>query len=105
MFRSQVITRTTRGERDLDIFYSLLIESIVCVSGDIDDTLANLVIAQILFLEGEDADKEISLYINSPGGSLAAALAIYDAMQYVRPVICTIAHIARCRKLPVPRSK
>src|ERR1044072_3426300 len=90
MFVPQVITRTTRGERDLDIFSSLLIESIVCVSGYIDDTLANLVIAQILFLEGEDPDKEISLYINSPGGSLTAALAIYDTMQYVRPDICTI---------------
>jgi ATP-dependent Clp protease, protease subunit len=90
MLVPNVITRTARGERDLDIFSSLLIENIVCMSGFIDDTLANLVIAQILFLEGEDPDKEISLYINSPGGSLTAALAIYDTMQYVRPDICTI---------------
>lgn len=85
-----VITRTARGERGMDIFSSLLLENIICISGFIDDNLANLVIAQILFLEGEDPDKEISLYINSPGGSLTAALAIYDTMQYVRPDICTI---------------
>jgi ATP-dependent Clp protease protease subunit len=85
-----VITRTARGERDIDIFSSLLAENIILVSGFIDDNLANLVIAQILFLEGEDPDKEISLYINSPGSSLTATLAIYDTMQYVRPDICTI---------------
>ncbi|MEW6131343.1 MAG: ATP-dependent Clp protease proteolytic subunit [Acidobacteriota bacterium] len=90
MLIPEVITRTARGERRLDIFSSLLIENIICVNGFIDDHLANLVIAQILFLEGEDPDREISLYINSPGGSMTAVLAIYDTMQYVRPDICTI---------------
>jgi ATP-dependent Clp protease, protease subunit len=85
-----VITRTARGERGLDIFSSLLVENIICISGPIDDYLANLVIAQILFLEGEDPDKDISLYINSPGGEVTAALAIYDTMQYVSPDISTI---------------
>ena len=90
MLVPRVITRTARGERGMDIFSSLLAENIICISGPIDDDLANLIIAQILFLEGEDPDKEISLYINSPGGSVTAALAIYDAMQYVMPDISTI---------------
>jgi ATP-dependent Clp protease protease subunit len=90
MLVPRVITRTARGERGMDIFSSLLAENIICISGPIDDELANLIIAQILFLEGEDPDKEISLYINSPGGSVTAALAIYDAMQYVMPDISTI---------------
>ncbi len=90
MLVPQVITRTARGERSLDIFSSLLGENIICISGFIDDILANLVIAQILFLEGEDPDKEIALYLNSPGGSLTAALAVYDTMQYVHPDISTI---------------
>src|SRR5205085_3173174 len=90
MLVPRVITRTARGERGMDIFSSLLAENIICISGPIDDDLANLIIAQILFLEGEDPDKEISLYINSPGGSVTAALAIYDAMQYVLPDISTI---------------
>ena len=89
MLVPRVITRTARGERGMDIFSSLLAENIICISGPIDDDLANLIIAQILFLEGEDPDKEISLYINSPGGSVTAALAIYDAMQYVMPDIST----------------
>jgi ATP-dependent Clp protease protease subunit len=90
MLVPRVITRTARGERGMDIFSSLLAENIICISGPIDDDLANLIIAQILFLEGEDPDREISLYINSPGGSVTAALAIYDAMQYVMPDISTI---------------
>ena len=85
-----VITQTPRGERGMDLFSSLLAENIICISGPIDDEVANLVIAQILYLEGEDPDREISLYINSPGGSVTAALAIYDAMQYVLPDINTI---------------
>jgi len=89
MLVPRVITRTARGERGMDIFSSLLAENIICISGPIDDDLANLIIAQILFLEGEDPDKEISLYINSPGGSVTAAMAIYDAMQYVMPDIST----------------
>jgi len=74
----------------MDIFSSLLAENIICISGPIDDVVANLVTAQILFLEGEDPDKDISLYINSPGGSVTAALAIYDTMQYVHPDVSTI---------------
>jgi len=85
-----VITQTARGERGMDIFSSLLAENIICISGPIDDELANLVVAQILYLEGEDPDRDISLYINSPGGSVTAAMAIYDAMQYVLPDINTI---------------
>ena len=90
MLVPRVITQTARGERGMDIFSTLLAENIICISGLIDDDLANLVTAQILFLEGENPDKEISLYINSPGGSVTAALAIYDTMQYVLPDICTI---------------
>lgn len=90
MLVPRVITQTARGERGMDIFSTLLAENIICVSGLIDDELANLVTAQILFLEGEDPDKDISLYINSPGGSVTAALAIYDTMQYVLPDISTI---------------
>jgi len=90
MLVPRVITRTARGERGMDIFSSLLAENIICISGPIDDDLANLIVAQILFLEGEDPDRDISLYINSPGGSVTAAMAIYDAMQYVMPDICTI---------------
>jgi ATP-dependent Clp protease protease subunit len=73
----------------MDLFSTLLAENIICISGPIDDEVANLVIAQILFLEGENPDKEISLYINSPGGSVTAALGIYDAMQYILPDIAT----------------
>jgi ATP-dependent Clp protease, protease subunit len=90
MLVPRVITRTARGERGMDIFSSLLAENIICISGPIDDELANLIVAQILYLEGEDPDRDISLYINSPGGSVTAAMAIYDAMQYVMPDISTI---------------
>jgi ATP-dependent Clp protease protease subunit len=90
MLVPRVITQTARGERGMDIFSSLLAENIICISGPIDDELANLVVAQILYLEGEDPDRDISLYINSPGGSVTAAMAIYDAMQYVLPDINTI---------------
>ena len=90
MLVPRVITRTARGERGMDIFSTLLAENIICISGVIDEELANLVTAQILFLEGEDPDKDISLYINSPGGSVTAAFAIYDTMQYVLPDISTI---------------
>jgi ATP-dependent Clp protease protease subunit len=90
MLIPNVITRTPRGERGMDLFSTLLSENIICISGPIDDAAANLIIAQILFLEGEDPDREISLYINSPGGSVTAALGIYDAMQYILPDISTI---------------
>ncbi len=85
-----VIESTPRGERGYDIYSRLLRERIVFLGGAIDDDVANLVIAQLLYLEGEDPEKDISLYINSPGGDLYASLAIHDTMQYVRPDISTI---------------
>jgi ATP-dependent Clp protease protease subunit len=84
-----VVEQTARGERAFDIFSRLLKERIVFVGGPIDDNLANLVIAQLLFLEKEDADKDIEMYINSPGGSVTAGLAIYDTMQLVKPDVAT----------------
>ena len=78
------------GERAYDIYSRLLRDRIVFVGGEIDDQLANLVVAQLLFLESEDPEKQIGLYINSPGGSASAALSIYDAMQYVRPDVSTL---------------
>ena len=84
-----VVEQTARGERAFDIFSRLLKERIVFVTGPIDDNLANLVIAQLLFLEKEDADKDIEMYINSPGGSVTAGLAIYDTMQLVKPDVAT----------------
>jgi len=85
-----VVEQTGRGERAYDIFSRLLKERIVFIGTPIDDTIASLVIAQLLFLESEDPDKEINLYINSPGGSVSSGLAIYDTMQYIRPDIYTI---------------
>lgn len=85
-----VIEQTSRGERAYDIFSRLLKDNVVFIGESIDDHLASLVIAQLLFLEAETPDKDIFLYINSPGGSVTAGLAIYDTMQYVRPDICTI---------------
>lgn len=84
-----VIEQTGRGERAYDIFSRLLKERIIFIGTAIDDTVASLVIAQLLFLESEDPNKDINLYINSPGGSVSAGLAIYDTMQYVRPDIAT----------------
>ena len=85
-----VIEQTQRGERWLDIYSRLLRDRIVFLGTPIDDEFANLVIAQLLFLEAEDPEKDIHLYINSPGGSVTAGLAIYDTMQYVRPAVATI---------------
>jgi ATP-dependent Clp protease protease subunit len=85
-----VVEQTGRGERAYDIFSRLLKERIVFIGTPIDDTIASLVIAQLLFLESEDPDKDINLYINSPGGSVSAGLAVYDTMQYIRPNISTI---------------
>lgn len=84
-----VIEQTGRGERAYDIFSRLLKERIIFIGTAIDDTVASLVIAQLLFLESEEPNKDINLYINSPGGSVSAGLAIYDTMQYVRPEIAT----------------
>jgi ATP-dependent Clp protease protease subunit len=85
-----VVETTGRGERAYDIYSRLLKERIVFIGTPIDDTISSLVIAQLLFLESEDPDKDVHLYINSPGGSVTAGLAIYDTMQYIRPEISTI---------------
>ena len=85
-----VVEQTARGERSFDIYSRLLNERIVFVGQQIDDDIANLVVAQLLHLESEDPEKDLSIYVNSPGGSLHAGLAIYDAMQYVRPDVQTI---------------
>jgi ATP-dependent Clp protease protease subunit len=85
-----VVEQTGRGERSFDIFSRLLKERIVFLGTAIDDSIASLVIAQLLFLESEDPDKDIHLYINSPGGSVSSGLAIYDTMQYIRPDVSTI---------------
>ncbi|MFN3134822.1 MAG: ATP-dependent Clp endopeptidase proteolytic subunit ClpP [Candidatus Kryptonium sp.] len=85
-----VVEQTSRGERAYDIFSRLLKERIVFIGTPIDDTVASLVIAQLLFLESEDPDKDIYLYINSPGGVISAGLAIYDTMQYIKPDVATI---------------
>ena len=85
-----VIETTARGERAYDIYSRLLRDRIIFLGSQIDDEVANLGIAQLLFLDSEDPDKEISIYINSPGGSLSAALAIYDTMRYVHPPVSTL---------------
>jgi ATP-dependent Clp protease protease subunit len=85
-----VVEQTHRGERSYDIYSRLLKDRIVFLGTPVDDDVANVVIAQLLFLESEDPDKDISLYINSPGGSVSSGLAIYDTMQYVKPQVSTI---------------
>ena len=84
-----VVEQTNRGERAYDIFSRLLKDSIIFIGTPIDDSIANLVIAQMLFLEAEDAERDILLYINSPGGSITAGLAIYDTMQFIKPDVAT----------------
>jgi ATP-dependent Clp protease protease subunit len=84
-----VVEQTNRGERAYDIFSRLLKDSIIFIGTSIDDQIANLVIAQMLFLEAEDAERDILLYINSPGGSITAGLAIYDTMQFIKPDVQT----------------
>jgi ATP-dependent Clp protease, protease subunit len=85
-----VIEQTSRGERFFDIYSRLLNERIIFIGTPIDDTVANLVVAQLIHLESEDPDKDINIYINSPGGSVYAGLAIYDTMQFVKPDVATI---------------
>jgi ATP-dependent Clp protease protease subunit len=85
-----VIEQSSRGERAYDIYSRLLKDRIIFMGEQVQDSMANTVIAQMLFLESEDPDKDINLYINSPGGSVTAGLAIYDTMQYIRPDIATI---------------
>jgi ATP-dependent Clp protease protease subunit len=84
-----VIEKTGRGERSYDIFSRLLRDRIVFVGGSIDDEAANLIVAQLLFLSNEDPDADVHLYVNSPGGSVSAGLAIYDTMQFIRPAVAT----------------
>ena len=89
-FVPYVVEQTSRGERTYDIFSRLLNDRIVMLSEEVNDTTASLVVAQLLFLEAQDPDKDIQFYINSPGGSVTAGLAIYDTMQYIKPDVCTI---------------
>ncbi len=93
-----VVEQTARGERAFDIYSRLLKEHIIFIGTPVDDTIANLVVAQLLFLESEDPDRDISLYINSPGGSITAGLAIYDTMQFVRSPITTIC-VGQCASM------
>jgi ATP-dependent Clp protease protease subunit len=90
MYVPMVVEQTGRGERAYDIYSRLLKDRIIFLGGAIDDQVANLVIAQLLFLEAEDPDKDIHLYINSPGGVVTAGMAIYDTMRYVKPAVATI---------------
>jgi ATP-dependent Clp protease protease subunit len=85
-----VVEQTGRGERSYDIYSRLLKERIIFLAQEIDETIADLVMAQLIFLEYEDADKDITIYINSPGGVVSAGLAIYDTIQYIKPNVCTI---------------
>jgi ATP-dependent Clp protease protease subunit len=85
-----VVEQTHRGERSYDIYSRLLKDRIIMLGTEIDDDVANVVMAQLLFLESEDADKDINIYINSPGGSVTAGLAIYDTIQHVKPQVATI---------------
>jgi ATP-dependent Clp protease protease subunit len=89
MLIPMVVEQTNRGERAYDIYSRLLKDNIVFIGTPIDDNLANLVVAQLLFLEAEDPEKEISIYINSPGGIITAGLAIYDTLQFIRPDVTT----------------
>ena len=85
-----VVEQTSRGERSYDIFSRLLNDRVIFLSEEVNDTTASLVVAQLLYLEAQDPDKDISFYINSPGGSISAGLAIYDTMQYINCDVCTI---------------
>ena len=85
-----VVEQTARGERAYDIYSRLLKERVVFIVGPVEDYMANLVVAQLLFLESENPDKDVHLYINSPGGSVSAGLAIYDTMQFIKPAVSTI---------------
>lgn len=85
-----VVEQTPRGERSFDIYSRLLKENVVFLVGPIDDNVANVIVAQLLFLESENPDKDISLYINSPGGSVTAGMAMYDTMQFIKPDVSTI---------------
>jgi len=85
-----VVDQTSRGERAYDIYSRLLKDRVIFLSGEVEDNMANLIVAQLLFLESEDPDKDINLYINSPGGSVTAGMAIYDTMQFIKPDVHTL---------------
>lgn len=85
-----VVEQTNRGERSYDIYSRLLKDRIIFLSGEVNDTMADLIVAQLLFLEAEDPNKDIQLYINSPGGSVSSGFAIYDTMNYIKPDVSTI---------------
>ena len=85
-----VVEQSSRGERAYDIYSRLLKDRVIFLSGEVEDRMANLIVAQLLFLEAEDPDKDINIYINSPGGSVTAGMAIYDTMQFVKPDIRTL---------------
>ena len=85
-----VVEQTARGERSYDIYSRLLKERVIFIVGPVEDQMANLVVAQLLFLESENPDKDVHIYINSPGGSVSAGLAIYDTMQFIRPAVSTM---------------
>ena len=85
-----VIEQTSKGERSYDIYSRLMRDRVILLEGEVHDQMANLIVAQLLFLESEDSNKDISLYINSPGGSVTAGMAIYDAMQFIKPDVQTI---------------
>ena len=89
-FVPMVVEQTNRGERSYDIFSRLLNDRVIILSEEVNDTTASLVVAQLLYLEAQDPDKDISFYINSPGGSISAGVAIYDTMQYINCDVCTI---------------
>ena len=90
MLIPMVVEQTNRGERSYDIYTRLLEDRIIFLTGEINDQTANLVIAQLIYLEGKDPDKDITLYINSPGGSVVAGMAIYDTMNYIKCDVCTV---------------
>ena len=85
-----VVEQTSRGERSYDIYSRLLKERVIFLSGEVEDRMANLIVAQLLFLESEDPKKDINIYINSPGGSVTAGMAIYDTMQFIKPHVRTL---------------
>lgn len=85
-----VIEQTARGERSFDIYSRLLKDRVIFLTGEVEDHMADLIVAQLLFLESDDPDKDIYLYINSPGGVVTAGMAIYDTMQYIKPDVCTL---------------
>lgn len=90
MYIPYVIEKTSRGERSYDIYSRLLKDRIIMLSGEIEDNLASSIVAQLLFLEAEDSEKDIYLYINSPGGVITSGFSIYDTMNYIKPDVCTI---------------